>query len=49
MGKIAQGGGGETRGKVECCIRLEITPECYFLILHERGGALTGLKYIIII
>jgi len=20
-------------------------PECYFFILHERGGALTGLKH----
>ena len=39
MEKIAQGRGQETniaRGKAECYIRLETTPECYFSILHER-------------
>ena len=38
MEKIAQGHGRETniaRGKAECYIRLETTPECYFSILHK--------------
>ena len=46
MEKISGGRGQETniaRGKAECYIRLDITPECYFFPYCMSGGALTGL------
>jgi len=31
--------------KTSAVLSLRPTPECYFFILHECGGALTGLKH----